>query len=457
MPTLAEQLELGLKGLSDKIDTTSQDYKSTLEKSQNQVTELERQLKEMGGRIEKLSADTGGGVNLPGSEDNDKKKFMFSRAYRAIIQNDWSEAKHEQEVITETKKRAVMQASTDSLGGFLIPIQQASGMIEELRNELILNRLKVRTLNNLPYGIYKFAKKKSHASAYAKSELGAAQRTGMTFGEMSLDPRIVSAYVPVSEVLLNNANQSVESIIREDLRLAVREEMERQFFFGVGGDNEVLGISKQTGVMGANSTGVDTGDQFYFQSDAAGGHELTHEDIIMKLEAYLSDNNAMPSDTGTVQLAANPGVSRMMRTTKYWTYDASAATAAQKENLPFRNTVPLTRSQVSDIIGYNIVEGNTIPITGANQGVTSSTIASPSSGTAKLSFGFFGDWNQVFHAMFAGMSITASREASDVVAGKFYNAFTQNQVWIKINMMHALGIRHTESMVVMNNLKTRRA
>lgn len=439
-----------------KRDEEAKEIKRKFDEQAHNATLLAKQLTEIEGRVASITPKLG--VSLPGSED---AKFSFAKAWRAMVTNDWEGASVEKEIFKETEKRAVQAAGTDSLGGFLVPIQVSNEIIDELRNELIVSQLGVRTLTGLPEGIYEFNKKKSHAEAQPKSEQGRSQRTGMSFEQMRLAPHIVSAYIPVTERLLRAANPSIEAICREDLRLALAERMETGFFFGKGGSSDVVGIANMPNVIGANNlvgtnnSGLTPTNRHVFNADAANGHRLTIEDFISTLEMILSDNNALPRQRNGIKLATNNGVFRLARTEKYWTYDASGASEANKLNLPFRMNLPMTMDELQGRVGYPLIDSNIIPITGVNQGTYTGTYDDPSSGTKKLAYGFFGVWAEIYLAIYGGMAMRATRDASDIVSGKFYSAFTQNQVWIKADAQYDIGIRHDESMVVLNNLLTR--
>ena len=456
MSTVAEKVEKDMLELGTKIDKYQSDNKEQTEKVLNRANELEKTIKELEGKL--VQARAGLAVSVPGVDEG-KDKFSFQRAFYGIITNDWSESGYEREVINQTQKRAVQQASTDALGGFLIPIQVSAEIIGELRNELIVSALGVRTLANLPSGIYEFNKKKSHATAQPKSEVGVSQRTGVSFNQMRLAPHIISAYVPMSERIIRASNPAIEGIVREDLRLALAERMETGFFFGNGTGNDVTGIANLPGVLGSNdyvgtnTLGLTATNRHIFNADVAIGHRLTFEDIIMTLETYLSDMNALPRNSSAIKLATNSGVKRLLRTEKVWTYDNTATPT--NTNLPYRMNMPMTDAEIEARTGYSTVTSNIIPISGANQGRYTGTYDTPSSGTNKLAFGFFGNWSEVMLALYEGMSIRASRDASDVVSGKFYSAFTQNQVWLRADMEYDVGIRHDEAMLVLNNLKTR--
>jgi len=448
-----------LDGIDKKIDTrfdkVGADYKKQFDDMATKCLNLEADLKTMEGKLSE-AVKSKLAVSVPGVDEG-KEKFSFQRSIAAMINNDWSSAPYEQEVLNQTQKRAVQQGSTDALGGFLIPIQVSSEFIDTLRTDLIMSTLGVRILNNLPPGIYEFIKKVSNLEAMNKSETGRSQRTSMAFSNARISPKIISAYCPMSERIMRTSVPAIEGMVREDLRLAVMERMESQFFFGSGGDNEPLGLCNNVSILGGRKTGVTAGDRSYFYSsdDQANGHALSFEDMI-QLEGELADRNALPR-SGGLKLATNHGVSRLLRTEKYRTYDSGAESEAEKRELPMRTGLPLTEAQIDGITGVGIKHSNIIPITGANQGVYTATYDSPTSGTKKLAQGVFGNFGEVIVGMYQGMAMRASRDASDIIGNNnFQSAFTQNQVWIKIDMEFDVAVRHEEGLVVLNNLRTRR-
>jgi HK97 family phage major capsid protein len=448
-----------MEAVLNKLDEMGKTIEARNAKNQEAFTslstradELSKTLTELQGKVGDLVSRSGMAVSLPGV-DEQKEKFQFHRAFKGILTHDWTGCEFEREVLQQTEKRAVQQGSVDNLGGHLIPIQTSAEMIDELKNELIMSALGARMLLGLAPGTYEFTKKTSSATAASKSEIGRSQRTNVTFGNLKLSPKMISAYVPMSERLVRSSSPSIEAIVREDLRFALAEKMETLLFFGSGSNNEPTGITKMAGILGGNNTGVDSGDRHYFEDDAAAGHRLTHEDIIT-LEGELADRNALRRGAN-IKLATNHGVLRLLRTEKYWSYDASGASAAELANLPFRSTMPMTDGEVMSRIGHPIVHSNIFPTSGENQGVYTGTYDSPSSGTKRLTHGVFGDWAELLVAIFSGMSIRASRDASDIVDNKFQSAFVQNQVWLRADMEFDFNTRHDEAFVVLNNLMTR--
>lgn len=441
-----------VKAIMDSLDKIKTDMVDKDGLIDTRIAELTKNIKEL---ELKFVESRGIGVSVPGVNDG-KEQFSFRKAINGISTGSWIGAEYERDVFKETEKRAVQNASTDNLGGFLVPVQVSSDFIDKLRVKLIVDRLNFRTLSNLPSGIYEFNKKKSETTVYPRTELGRSERTGVEFTQIRMSPRMISAYVPMSERLVRTSSPSIEAIVQEDLMYAAKAKMEELIFFGKGGDAEPLGITKYSTILGGNNTGLAAGERHYFNADAANGRILTFEDCI-NLEGELADRNALPDDTGVLALATNHGVGRLMRTEKAFSYDASGASEAVKLNLPIRSGLPLTNAQVESITGLRQVHSNVFPISGANQGVYTGTYDNPATGTKKLSFGVYGDFSQAMLAIYQGMSLRASRDASDVIGSKFYSAFTQNQVWVQINMEMDLGIRQDESFVILNNLKTRRA
>jgi len=341
--------------------------------------------------IEKRSAERT--VEIPGLSD-EAHKFSLARAVVAIASDDWRNAGFEREVMEEARERA-LSAGTDSAGGHIVPMQAIPEVIELLRAKSVARMMGVRVLPGLVGSPAPIPKVTGGATAYAVGENKDITASDQSFGEMNLYPHAIAAMTKLSRRLVRMSNPAAETIVRDDISrvLALFEDL--MVFKGTGADGQPLGAANQTGV--ATSTLATIGTNTYSKLvDFAG-----------KLEAAN-----VPLD--------NPG----------WVFHPTGKQLLQKQVDSDGRPLFLNALQPA---GDGLRPENVL--LGYPWGVSTQLATTDA---------FFANWQDVVLGEWGAIEIMASMETSD--------AFSKNQLWVRIIKEIDVGVRHPESVVYVSDL-----
>ncbi|MBN1253985.1 MAG: phage major capsid protein [Deltaproteobacteria bacterium] len=378
--------------VDEKFVVLSGDLQAKIAELQGRCTFLEEQLKSRG-------------VSLPGVNE-EKTKFSFVNAIRAIRFGDWTGADFEKEVFAQVAKQ--LGTDTGPAGGYIVPVQYVAELIELLKAEAIVVALGATVLDGLVGSPVEFPKQTGGATAYWVGENEAITASAQTLGQLKMSPKSIAALVKMSNRLLKLSNPSVEAMVRRDIAQAVALGIDLASLRGSGTEHEPLGIAN-TSKIKTVALGTD-GDWFTLDS-------------IVDMEGQLEDANAL---RGKLGIAWHGKVKRHLKKTKIAQY--SGDTGGQWVMLP------MSDKMLSDIIGYMFKTTTQIP-----------TNLTKNSGT-NLSEVYFGNWQELLIGQWGGLEILASQETSD--------AFEKNQTWVRIIQEVDIGLRHPESFCLCSDAKT---
>lgn len=184
------------------------------------------------------------GVTAPALE----KGLMFGRIVRALaagkgdaekglafVKANWKDAA----IIGQMEK--ALAAGIGPAGGFIVPVEYSTEIIEYLRAQAIVRRMKP-TVMPMPTGTITIPKLAGGAAAGYVGENQNISNTQQTFGSLTLTYKKLAALTPVSNDLIRFATPSADTIVRDDLvaAMAVREDL--AFLRGDGTANTPRGI-----------------------------------------------------------------------------------------------------------------------------------------------------------------------------------------------------------------------
>jgi HK97 family phage major capsid protein len=299
--------------------------KGEVEALKNELRDLEEQ-----DRINRASAtpvtfETGTGEKKEKGEI--RKKFSLTKACRTVLEKG-SQSGLEAEVIQE--ERSFMQknglefnsasaqipawliakekrdntatgGSSGSEGGVNIATEIES-IIDVLLPEMVLGKLPVTRFSNLT-GNIKFPQASTQPSAGWNTENGTATEKSPTMTSLTLSPKRLAAYIQVSNQLLMQSSNSIDTYIRNWLLNAAAIEYEKVCLKG-GGSNEPTGIIGGTGYNAVYAGGAAA------NGTNANGAAPVWADIVNLVKSLKNANGAgqayvtSPSVIGKLQVTA---------------------------------------------------------------------------------------------------------------------------------------------------------
>lgn len=194
-------------------------------------------------RMEKLMA----GFRPQPAEAKPRDKSVFAgKLIRAIA----SSPRDPERAIKEAKRLwgdegsedvvKALAAGSASAGGFIVPPEYSSDIIDLLYNRTAVRQLGARVVPM--QGTVSVPKLTGGGTAYYTGENANITPSEQTFGMLNLTAKTLAALVPISNSLLRWSSPSADSIVRDDLvtQMAVREDL--AFIRGDGVSNTPKGI-----------------------------------------------------------------------------------------------------------------------------------------------------------------------------------------------------------------------
>ena len=337
-----------------------------------------------------------------GSAGGDADDFSFSRFIKAAKSGNWDGADFERNVVSQSHQRA-LGTSDDAAGGYLVPTESIPGFIEMLRAESVCIRMGATVLDNLSGSPVTIPRQTGGPTVYWIGDNEEITASEPTFGQLSLTPKKAVAMVQVSNSLLKQSSQAAEAIIRKDLAEAVGLALDLVALRGSGTNGEPQGI--------ANTPGINT----VSMSGAGLGNSL---DLFIDMEHELAADNALKGKLGFV---FNPAIRKALRKSKVPQWDGDAA------GYPLIPAVIMASMRgdgaLVEALGYPFRCTTQIP-TNLGTGENETEV-------------YFGNWQDLLIAQWAGLEILVSN-----VAG---TAFAYDQTWLRIILNVDIGLRHAES------------
>jgi HK97 family phage major capsid protein len=167
---------------------------------------------------------------------------QFIKAIAVAEGDHWSALKFAERTYgNDSVVTKALSANLDVTGGFLVPEQLSSEIIEFLRPASVVRSMgaRVMPLNNLQMSIPKIT---GGATANYVGENVNIMATQQAFGQITLAAKKLAALVPISNELLQVNTAAADQIVRDDLvkALAMREDL--AFIRGDGTANTPKGI-----------------------------------------------------------------------------------------------------------------------------------------------------------------------------------------------------------------------
>lgn len=411
-PNLEHAFEQQLDTLGKSLERTIEEWRNAEAKQRDelkqQITTLESAVEEVKGNLTEERR-----AHLPGVEvakGSERDAFSMARACRALARKDFTNAPYEKEVFDATKQKA-MSAGVDPSGGYIVPEEAITQVVEALKANVIAYDLGARDLavSGSPVTIPKLT---TSATGYWVSENSTITASDLGFEQINMTPKTVAGRVILSNLLLETSQPTADSIIEQDLASQLGLALDAGILNGSsgGGAGEPVGIMQTSGVGT-----VDLKD-----TDGSGDADLTAAPGIAGMMEFISDLDGANALRGRLGWAIHPLFMSMVRQMEV-KFGSTAGT-----------TVPLTSVNTSagfseTLFGY--------PFRTSTQMTAPTTVCTRSI--------MFGNWDDVMVARWGGLRLLASDTSDD--------AFSKDQTHIRATMRCDVGLRHPESFTYSDN------
>lgn len=258
-----------------------------------------------------------------GLSKKEQHNYSLAKGIKAMISGNWDGAELEKEASEEIAKRSGKNArgifvpsdanfykrdltqGTASAGGNTVATDLLAGSyVDALRARSLVRSAGATVLSGL-VGDVAIPATNAVTTAYWITETTAATEGAPTFRQITMNPKVCSAYVDVSRHLLHQSAVAIEAILRQDLINGLASAVDKGALQGSGSSNQPTGILNQSGI-GSVAIGTNGG---------AG----TYTSVVNTWKEVSTDN----ADLGALSWFTTPiQVSRFMTTAKVSSTDS---------------------------------------------------------------------------------------------------------------------------------------
>lgn len=382
--------------LSTLQSTIEREARSMAETETNRLSEIEARLGAIKSEVETLEklqnlAAQAAGHSASKSEEREKDKMVEAYSFRKAMQmatngrkegvegemsavaaaefqrSGVSVAAHSMLIPSEvfTRSMTATGGTSGSEGGVNIQTS-VGGIIDVLMPKMVLNGLGVQKLSGL-VGNLDMPTASTLPAAGWNTENGTATEKSPAFGKVTFSPKRLAAFIAVSNQLMLQSSNSIDTYVREFLLNAMALELEKAAIKG-GGSNEPVGI------LGNANINIAYAGNAASNSTNANGAAAVWADVV-NLDKLVDVANAQ----GNAYIT-NPKVKAALQ-----------LTARQSSGVEGNFILP---SATNELNGYPFQWSTTVP----------SNLSKGTSST--LSALIYGDFTKMAIASWGGMELT---------------------------------------------------
>lgn len=276
-----------------------------------------------------------------------------------------------------------MSTGVDTQGGFIVPPQVITQIVDPLRSDVVCMKLGARDMAGFPFSPIQIPRQTGDVTAQWVAENGTSSLSDLKIEQMNLRPKQLIARTKVSNMLLNAAVPAVDGLIVNSAREQFRRAIDKAMLLGAGNTAEPTGI--------ANTEGVQLGTLDL---------STTGFDKLVDFVGLIRSADALSGSLG-------------------WAMSPAFFHTVQKIKDPTDNTQPLERrllasGPIDTLLGYPFATTSQLKLqTAANKA-------------------FFGNFASLFLIRFGGLEILASNQSDD--------AMNTNSTQIRLVMYADIGI-----------------
>lgn len=175
-----------------------------------------------------------------------ERGLRFARMFRAMAASGGIArlAQEQAEAWGDSGLFANQNMGTGAAGGFLVPEDVSSEIIDLLRPQSVIMRGGPRIIP-LPNGNLTMNRRATGANFSYAGEQQDILASGVTFGQVKLSAKKLTGLIPISNDLLRGASVAADRIVRDEIVEGSAVAMDTAFLRSVGGDNTPLGLRNQ--------------------------------------------------------------------------------------------------------------------------------------------------------------------------------------------------------------------
>jgi HK97 family phage major capsid protein len=313
---------------------------------------------------------------------------------------------------SERREKAAMAATVPSDGGFLVPEQFSTDVIELLRPSSVV-RFMVGSTLPMPVGTLNIPKITDGSQAYYQGENTNLTKSGLKTGNLKLSWKKLTALVPLSNDLVRYSSPGADTLVRNDMVRAIAQRENQAFLRDTGSDATPKGLrywAKQPDNI------IDVSNPTFTVQTVATD--------LGRIILQLVNQNVPLSRPGWLFAPRTWNYLRMLQTT----VGAFIYQAEMNNGL---------------LLGYPYRYSTQIPTNLADHGRTTN------GGETEI---YFADFDDVIIGEAMSLRVDASTEASYMDGGSLVSAFSQDQTVVRCITEHDFGVRRDVSVCVMNGV-----
>jgi HK97 family phage major capsid protein len=204
-------------------------------------TELRNQLQTFGTRLDGFETRLG----RPGGQGNgntDEERQLERRAFMGFCRRDVG-------ALTDVERRA-LRVADDGAGGFLAPVDFVAEVIKDIV-EFSPVRQAAR-VGSTGSGLVTLPKRTGRPSVSWSGEIEESEETEASYGQIDIPVHQATAYIPVSNTLLEDASADLEAELRQDFAEDLGQ-AEGEVFVNGSGVKQPEGFMQASGISSTNN------------------------------------------------------------------------------------------------------------------------------------------------------------------------------------------------------------
>lgn len=375
----------------------------------DEIEKVNKSLDQVQLRITEIGAVSGGGVH----EEIEKSGFSIGLLLRGMsrekarIDNPWVGCEKEKEMCEAYEKSLredtnlirASSAEDGSEGGYLVPIEQSSEVIDlAIAAVPMLNDLPIRKIPGLR-GDLDVPKKTGRPSGFWVGENEKVTASDNAFGLLHGRPKRLASFTKQSQRLLFQTSGVSDTIIKGDLADGMSLTLHQALISGKGSDSQPKGLFLSESDMSSNDVSLGTNGGRFRMTDSA----------LMKMAIEVAnEGNANPANYGTL---SRPEIKFAMKTERVKQFQGQGPGEGQPVQ---QDGKMISEKELGEVIGK---------IATTTQIGATDTVGGSSTNSRVV----YGNWDLFWLLMWEGMRLKISDVAGDGGTG---SAFLQNQVYI---------------------------
>lgn len=307
-------------------------------------------------------------------------------------------------------RQKALAAGDAASGGFLVPEEYSTELIEFLRARSVVRRMGAVSIPISGAGTLNIPKLTSGSTAAYIGENVNIGKSEQQFGQLKLSFKKLAVLTPISNDLIRYSSPGADQVVRQDLVEGMRVKEDEKFIRGDGTDGAPKGLLNW----------------------ATGSNKIAANGTVNLSNTF--------EDLGKLVLALQEG--NVPMTTPGWIW--APRTEQFLQTALNANGVPAFRDEMQGgtLWGFPYANTTSIPI----------TLDTTGAGSDDESEIYFVDFGQAIIGESADLQVSASDTAAYHDGSNVIAAYSQDQTVIRAIAEHDFGMRHSEAISVLTGV-----